>query len=400
MPMMAQRSKLDENPGAAEYFYPHGEGLKVGDVRTNPEYADTLARIASEGARAFYAGEITRAIVEVAQQEPFAGSLTVDDFAGYRAMQRDPVCGAYRNMEICSAAPPSSGAAIIMMAGLYQHLVDGATSQSDKVAAFVDAQRLAYADRDRYFGDPDVIGVPLEDLLNPRYLEHRATERFPPGDIPTPGNPALVLQQDEAAHLWGEDRTNESTGTTHFSIIDNEGNAAGMTASVGAPFGSTRWAAGFVLNNQMTDFDMEYFADAPAKANAIAPGKRPRSSMSPTFVFDEQRNIRMLTGSPGGNSILAYITKTIMSVLEWDLSAQEAVDFPNIIARGPRVRVEISAPRGQEIANDLAARGYDVQESDGENSGFHVIVVGPQHLEGAADKRREGVVRTTATNLQ
>jgi gamma-glutamyltranspeptidase/glutathione hydrolase len=143
---------------------------------------------------------------------------------------------------------------------------------------------------------------------------------------------------------------------------------------------------------------MEYHADAPPKANAIAPGKRPRSSMSPTFVFDEEGNIRMLTGSPGGNSILAYVTKTIMGVLEWDMTAQEAVDFPNIIARGPRVRVEISAPRGQEIADDLAARGYDVQESDGENSGLHVIVVGPDRLDGAADKRREGVVRMSVSN--
>jgi gamma-glutamyltranspeptidase/glutathione hydrolase len=398
MPMMAERSRLDENPGAANYFYPDGEALQVGDIRKNPEYADTLSRIASEGAGAFYAGDITRAIVSVAQQEPLAGLLTVDDFAAYQAVQREPICGTYRTMEICSTAPPSSGAAIIMMAGLYQHLVDGATSQSDKVAAFVDAQRLAYADRDRYFGDPDVIGVPLEDLLDPRYLEHRATERFAPGEAPTAGNPALVLHQDEAALLWGADATSESHGTTHFSIIDNDGNAAGMTASVGAPFGSTRWVAGFVLNNQMTDFDMEYHADAPPKANAIAPGKRPRSSMSPTFVFDEEGNIRMLTGSPGGNSILAYVTKTIMGVLEWDMTAQEAVDFPNIIARGPRVRVEISAPRGQEIADDLAARGYDVQESDGENSGLHVIVVGPDRLDGAADKRREGVVRMSVSN--
>ena len=215
---------------------------------------------------------------------------------------------------------------------------------------------------------------------------------------PTPGNPALFLRQDEAAYLWGEDTTQEANGTTHFSIIDKEGNAAAMTASVGFPFGSTRWASGFVLNNQMTDFDLEYHADAPAKANAIEPGKRPRSSMSPTFVFDSNRNIKMLTGSPGGNSILAYIAKTVMGVLDWDMSAQEAVDFPNIIARGPRVRVEISSDRGREIADDLKNRGYDVQESDGENSGLHVIVVRPEHLDGAADKRREGVVQTTTTN--
>jgi gamma-glutamyltranspeptidase/glutathione hydrolase len=398
MPMMAQRSSLNESPGSAEYFYPHGEGLKVGDIRTNPEYAATLTRIANEGAAAFYSGEIAESIVSSAQQEPLASPITVEDFAEYRAVKREAVCGAFRKFEICSTAPPSSGAAIIMMAGLYDHLSIDTTTRSDKVAAFVDAQRLAYADRDRYFGDPDVIGIPLQDLLNPEYLEHRAGERFAPGEVPTPGNPAAVLHQDEAAYLWGEDTTREANGTTHFSIIDKDGNAAGMTASVGFPFGSTRWASGFVLNNQMSDFDLEYLPDAPPKANAIAPGKRPRSSMSPTFVFDGNRNIKMLTGSPGGNSILAYNSKTIMGVLDWELSAQDAVDFPNIIARGPRVRVEISAPGGQDIANDLASRGYDVQESDGENSGLHVIVVRPELLDGAADKRREGVVRTTATN--
>lgn len=398
MPSMAQRSQLNESPGSAEYFYPNGTALVVGDTRTNSEYADTLSKIANEGAEAFYTGDIAAAIIASARNEPLASSMTAEDFANYRAVKRDAICGAFRKLEICSTAPPSSGAAIIMMAGLYDHLAVDTITRSDKVAAFVDAQRLAYADRDHYFGDPDVIGIPLEDLLNPIYLQHRATERFAPGDEPTPGNPVQVLHQDEAAYLWSHDTTLEAVGTTHFSIIDNDGNAVGMTASVGFPFGSTRWAAGFVLNNQMSDFDLEYDADAPPKANAIAPGKRPRSSMSPTIVFDQQRNIQMVTGSPGGNSILAYVTKTLMGVLDWELSAQDAVDFPNIIARGPRVRVEISAELGKEMADDLSSRGYDVQESDGEISGLHVIVVRPDLLDGAADKRREGIVRTTTTN--
>jgi gamma-glutamyltranspeptidase/glutathione hydrolase len=398
LPRMAQRSKLDENSGAAEYFYPGGEGLKVGDIRTNQAYADTLSLIASKGAGIFYSGEIAEAIVDVAQEEPLAGSLTVEDFANYRAIRRDAVCGIIRDVEICSAAPPSSGAALIMIAGIYDHLAHNMTSQSDKVAAFVDAQRLAYADRDHYFGDPDVVGVPLQDLIDPDYLQHRATERFAPHEAPTPGNPALVLHQDAAALLWGADTTRESIGTTHFSIIDGEGNAAAMTASVGAPFGSTRWARGFVLNNQMTDFDTEYHAGEAPKANAIAPGKRPRSSMSPTIVFDDKRNLRMLTGSPGGNSILAYVSKSIVGVLDWDMTAQEAVDFPNIVARGPQVRVEVSVDAGKEIAQDLGGRGYDVRESEGENSGLHVIVVRPERLDGAADKRREGVVETISVN--
>jgi gamma-glutamyltranspeptidase/glutathione hydrolase len=147
----------------------------------------------------------------------------------------------------------------------------------------------------------------------------------------------------------------------------------------------------------MTDFATEYHADEPPQANAIAPGKRPRSSMSPTIVFDGDGNVRMLTGSPGGNSIPAYVAKTIVGVLDWGLTAQEAVDFPNIVARGPAVRVEVSFEQGLAIADELASRGYDVQQRDGENSGLHVIVVRPERLDGAADKRRKGVVRTTAS---
>jgi gamma-glutamyltranspeptidase/glutathione hydrolase len=151
---------------------------------------------------------------------------------------------------------------------------------------------------------------------------------------------------------------------------------------------------GFLLNNQMTDFAREVPADGKLPANAVAPGKRPRSSMSPTMVFSADGSIRMVTGSPGGNSIPAYTSKSILGVLDWGLGAQQAVDFPNIVARGERVRVEVSVDGGQAIADDLSARGYDVQEREGENSGLHVIVVNPGGLEGAADPRREGTVRS------
>ena len=167
-----------------------------------------------------------------------------------------------------------------------------------------------------------------------------------------------------------------------------------MTATVEAPFGSSRWVAGFLLNNQMTDFAKEVSADGKPVANAIAPGRRPRSSMSPTMVFDADGKILMVTGSPGGNSIPAYVAKTIVGVLDWNLSAQDAVDFPNIVARGAQVRVEVSVEPGKDIATDLVGRGYDVKESEGENSGLHVIVVRPDMLDGAADKCREGVVET------
>jgi gamma-glutamyltranspeptidase/glutathione hydrolase len=267
----------------------------------------------------------------------------------------------------------------------------GAKTHSDKVVAFVDAQRLAYADRDHYFGDPDEVDVPIDDLLNPKYLKHRATERIAPGAVPTPGDPGLVLHQKAAASQWAPDTTEEASGTTHLSIIDAQGNAVSLTATVEAPFGSSRWAAGFLLNNELTDFAREVKPNGPRPANAIAPGRRPRSSMSPSMGFDEDGDLLMVTGSPGGNSIPAYVAKSIVGVLDWDMSAQEAVNHANIIARGEKVRVEVSVEPGQTIADDLKARGYNVQERQGENSGLHIIVVGDS-LEGAADPRREGTV--------
>ena len=279
-----------------------------------------------------------------------------------------------------------------MIAAIYDHLLTDTNTLEDKISAFVDAQRLAYADRDHYFGDPDEINIPLEGLLDPQYLRHRATERFGPSEASTPGDPGLVLGQNEIASFFGTDTTEEATGTTHLSIIDGQGNAVSMTATIEAPFGTQRWAAGFLLNNEMTDFAREVIVNGNHPANAIAPGRRPRSSMSPTMIFDVDENILMVTGSPGGHSIPAYVAKTIIGVLDWNLSAQEAVDYPNIVARGDTVRVEISVEPGQTIAKNLKTRGYNVEERDDENSGLHVIVVRAESLEGAADKRREGTV--------
>lgn len=394
LPRLAEISRLDEAPGSAEYFYPNGEPLQAGDLRMNPEYAETLTRIANEGPDAFYRGEIAEAMVEAAQSEPNPGTLTVEDINNYQAVTRDVICGGFRDMKICTSSPPSSGGAQIMIAALYSHLSANAESRSDKIAAWVDAQRLAYADRDHYFGDPDEVDIPLQDLLNPIYLEHRATERFAPNAAPTPGDPGLVLKGESTASVFGEDATEEAAGTTHLSIIDQEGNAVSLTATVEAPFGTQRWAAGFLLNNEMTDFARAVPEDGSRPANAIAPNRRPRSSMSPSMIFDNDGNLLMVTGSPGGNSIPAYVSKTIVGVLDWGMSAQEAVDHPNLVARGERVRVEISVGSGQEIADDLSARGYDVQEREGENSGLHIIVVGEDGLDGAADKRREGIVET------
>jgi gamma-glutamyltranspeptidase/glutathione hydrolase len=392
---VAPLGRLDDNPATAAYFYPGGKPLPVGHLLKNPEYAATLRRITAEGIDAFYTGEIAAAIARAAQEGPDGGLLTVEDIASYEVIERPVICGGFRVLEICTTSPPSSGVAQIMIAGIYDHLADDADNQAGKVTAFVDAQRLAYADRDHYIGDPKSVRVPLQDLVNPTYLKHRAGERFAPDDTPRHGDPGEVLRGEPIADLLGQDRTFETPGTSHLSIIDGDGNAIAMTATVEGYFGSSRWAHGFLLNNEMTDFSRQPPAEGETVANAIVPGKRPRSSMSPTMVFDESKNIVMVTGSPGGNSIPAYVAKSLVGVLDWDLSAQDAVDFPNIVARGEKVRVEIATDAGKSIASDLQQRGYTVEEREGENSGLHVIVVRPDELDGAADKRREGTVRTT-----
>jgi gamma-glutamyltranspeptidase/glutathione hydrolase len=389
----ASFTQLDENPDTAAYFYPDGVALQAGTLLKNPEFADTLRRISLEGIDAFYQGEIPHAIVRAAQAGPDGGTLTVDDIANYQVIERPVICGSFRTMKICTTSPPSSGVAQIMIPELYDHLSTGSSNQADRVAAFVDAQRLAYADRDHYIGDPESVDIPVEDLIDPKYLEHRAGERFAPDDTPQHGDPGFVLRGEPIARLLGKDHTVEASGTTHLSIVDQQGNAIAMTATIEGAFGSSRWAHGFLLNNEMTDFARQPPIDGQRVANAIAPGKRPRSSMSPTMVFDANDNILMITGSPGGNSIPAYVAKSIVGVLDWGLSAQQAVDHPNIIARGEKVRVEIATDTGKAIAADLEERGYPVQAREGENSGLHVIVVTPGGLEGAADKRREGIVR-------
>jgi gamma-glutamyltranspeptidase/glutathione hydrolase len=256
----------------------------------------------------------------------------------------------------------------------------------------VDAQRLAYADRDHYVADADRVQVPVTGLIDPRYLAVRAAARAAPEQAPGPGDPGVVLGGGPLIDLWGRDTTAEAAGTSHLSIVDKDGNVVSMTATVEAPFGSSRWAGGFVLNNQMTDFARTPTLGGRALANQIEPGKRPRSSMSPVIVFDEHGELLLVAGSPGGNSILAYVAKVLVGVLRGSQDVQHAVDSPNIVARGQTVRVETGVPGGQGVADSLRSLGYPVQERQGENSGLHAILVTDQGLEGAADPRREGTV--------
>ena len=389
--------RLDENPETAAYFYPGGAPLKAGDVRDNPAYADTLREVALAGPQAFYTGPLAEEIVAAVAAEPRPGQMTLEDLANYQVQTRGALCGGFRDMQICSAPPPSSGGvAQAMILGLYDRLVEARQPEdrAGQLIAWVDAQRLAYADRDHYVADPDFVPVPSEDLIDRRYLDVRAQEVAAPDATPRPGDPGPPLGRDPMIGLWGQDTTDDTPGTTHLSIIDQEGNAVVMTATVESPFGASRWAGGFLLNNELTDFALSPDKNGLPVANAPAGGKRPRSSMSPTLVLDGEGDLVMATGSPGGNSIIAYVSKTLVGVLDWGLDAEAAVDLPNVIARGREVGVETSQGDGAEWARILREAGYVVEERAGENSGLHTIVVREGGLEGGADPRREGVALT------
>lgn len=390
--------RLDDNPVTAAYFYPDDQPLQPGFVRTNPAYAATLAAIAEEGPSAFYSGPIAAEIVSAVGEGPDGAVMTLDDLAGYEVRIREPVCASMSSgYRICSAPPPSSGGiAQNLIMGLYEHLKPAPGSENaarEELRAFVDAQRLAYADRDHYVADADHVPVPTADLINPDYIRARALEAFAPDARAFPGDPGEILRGEPIRAMWGEDPTTPGAGTTHLSVIDLDGNAVAMTATIEAAFGSSRMAAGFLLNNELTDFSLVPEKGAKPVANAPAAGKRPRSSMSPTLVFDPAGNLFMVTGSPGGNSIVAYVAKTLVGVLEWGRTAQEAAALPNIIARGDRVAVEVDIEGGPEAAETLRQLGYSVEERTGENSGLHLIVVRETGLEGGADPRREGVAR-------
>ena len=386
--------RLDDRPESAAYFYPDGTPLAEGTVQQNPAYAALLGRIASEGASAFYTGKTAQAILDAVGEAPRPGAMTLEDLAGYEVKTREAVCGAWRDYRICSAPPPSSGGITqIMIPNLYDRLLPAEPIDEDQLTAFVDAQRLAYADRDHYVADADFVPVPTDLLIDPAYLDARAGDRFAPGGKSFPGDPGAIVTGEAVVDLWGRDTTEDAPGTTHISIIDQNGNAVSMTATVEAGFGNSRLVSGFLLNNEMTDFARDPRKNGKPVANAPAGGKRPRSSMSPTLIFDGEGNLKMVTGSPGGNSIVAYTAKTVLGVLDWGMTAQQAISLPNVIARGDQVGVETGQAHGEAIAETLREKGYEVRPNQGEGSGLHTIVVREDGLEGGADPRREGVAR-------
>ena len=379
---------LAQNENAKNYFFTDGDTLPAGFVRDNPDYAESLRSIA-QNYRNMYRGPIAEAIIEASRLTPRPGELTLKDFADYKPRKRDALCSGYKNMAICGAQPPSSGGVAVqaIMRTLANTDIDQYGPQDAQGwHLFIEASRLSYADRDLYVGDDAFVDVPTGPMLEEGYLKSRA------GLISPDNAMASVEAGDPAGFKPGTDLTPDSPGTSHFSIVDPYGNAVSMTTTVEGGFGSQRMAAGMMLNNQLTDFSFEPLDKTGQPiANAVAAGKRPRSSMSPTIVLDKNGDFLLATGSPGGNSIIAYTAKTLVGMLDWKLSPQDAADLPNVIARGNRVKMEKDG-MPETVIKRLQSMGHNLALSDGEISGIHIIAKMPAgELVGAADKRREGV---------
>ena len=379
-----------KGPDIAAYFTrPDGSRMAAGDRLANPAYADMLRRIAAEGPSALYAGPVAQAIAARVQAPPLPGTLTVQDIAAYRPRRDNALCRPYRVYLVCTASPPSSGVALLQGLMILEHTDIDKRGPADPQAwyLFAEASRLMYADRDRYVGDPAFVSVPVEGLLDPAYVKARAALIGPTaGPAPAAGRP-------RGAPARAADATVEPGGTSHFVIVDAAGNVVSMTTTVESMFGSGRMVNGFILNNQLTDFSFSPLdpSGAPA-ANAVAAGKRPRSTMAPVIVLDRKGALVAAVGSPGGPAILAFNLKALVGVLDWGLSMQQAVALPNLIAKGNAFAGEADAFAPGIVAG-LAARGVVVKPGMGEGSGLHGVLVRDGKLTGGADPRREGVAR-------
>ena len=313
-------------PQSRRYFFDQtGSARPSGYMLRNPEFAATLRAIAQGGADALYQGAIAQAIVDAVSKAPnHQGDVTLADLAGYRIKEREPLCFAYRRNRICSMGPPSSGGLAVAQVlklvegfDLGQTSADGLNTRAMHLIA--EAEKLAFADRDHYIGDPEFVQVPI-GLLDAGYLTSRRTLINPEATMgrPGPGTPPQL-----SGVMPGTDETIEQNGTSHISVVDANGNVISMTTTIEAAFGSRLWAAGFLLNNEMTDFAFrpQDRAGRPL-ANAVGPGKRPRSSMAPTIVFDEEGKPWAALGSPGGSHIILYVVKTLVALIDWKMDAQ------------------------------------------------------------------------------
>ena len=369
------------------FFHADGSPIEAGFVRDNQPYAHSLRLIAKD-VRTMYAGELAQAIVDAVHEDPRPGLLTLADMKAYRPTKSEALCSPYRGTILCGAVPPSSG-------GIAVQSIMGQLANFDMKAlgpslagwhVFAEASEMAYADRNLFVADPDFVSVPSRALLNPAYLKSRANL------ISMDTALKDVRAGDPVDFKPGVDATPDKKGTSHFSIVDKWGNVVSMTTTVESVFGSERMVGGFMLNNQLTDFSfLPRDEEGKLIANRPQASKRPRSSMAPHIVFDKDGQFSFATGSPGGSSIIAYTAKTMVAMIDWGMSPQEAADLANVISRRGSIRLE-EAGLTEEVMIGLENLGHTVKRSKSEISGIHIIKRNPDGTyTGAADPRREGI---------
>jgi gamma-glutamyltranspeptidase/glutathione hydrolase len=375
------------------YFYQaDGTPKAVGTRLRNPDYAYVLKLLAAQGAEAFYHGQLVEDMVQAVRQHPTRpGDLTAADFAAYEAKQRQPLRSTYRGYTVYGMPPPSAGGiAVLQILGILEHfdLQPYAPLEVDSVHLIAEAERLAYADRARYAADSDFVDVPVAGLLDRSYLAARSqlismTQSL---GVAQPGEPGRT-----PAVQFGDDRALELPSTSHISIVDAQGHALAMTTSIEAAFGSRIMVNGYLLNNQLTDFSFVPTDHGKPVANSIAARKRPRSAMAPTLVFDAQGQFHMAVGSPGGSTIINYVARTVVAMLDWHLDPQQAVSLPHYGSRNGSTELE-HGRHLEVLVPQLEARGHTVALVD-LTSGLSAILKTEDGYAGGADPRREGTVK-------
>ena len=383
-------------PRLREYFFDaNGKVRPVGTILRNPAYARTLRAIATHGADAFYSGEIARDIVDTVDHHPFnPGDLTLADLAGYRIVVREPVCDRYRTYRVCGFPLPSSGGiSVLQMLKMLEPYDVAAMAPAGfwSVHFMSEAGRLAFADRSVYEADP-AFYTPPSGLLDGAYLRARSALIRPdasmrqalPGDPPAAGGFARKA-------AWGTDAALDLPSTTHISIVDKYGDAVAMTSTIENQFGARLMTrGGFLLNNELTDFSFVPVEDGKPVANRVEGGKRPRSSMAPTIAYDQAGRVAIVTGAPGGSTIINYVAKTLIAIIDWGLDPQAAIALPNFGSRNGPTELE-SETTVADLAPKLEALGAEVSVLD-LTSGTQAIVRTKDGWIGGADPRREGVV--------
>lgn len=351
------------------------EGKAIDSMLKNPELAATLRTIALQGIDPFYSGRIAEDMVKAVKESPVnPGTLTLEDLGGYEVKEREPICLPYRVYMVCTMPPPSSGITLLQALGILEKFdLQGYKPTEPKTIHVVsDALRLAFADREAQIGDPDFESFSVNRLLDKAYLAERSA----------------LIKPDKATDILTSGAASEPPSTTHISVVDKDGNAVSLTSSIEHVFGSGILVDGFLLNNQMTDFSFTAYVNGKLSPNRVEPGKRPRSSMSPTLVFGPDGKLFMVIGSPGGQHIVSYVLQTLLGVLDWGLDIQQAINQPHYAVVGNTIKLEDNSPLVQ-YRRTLEAMGHKAEAAK-LSSGLYGIQREQNFLTGGADARREG----------